>query len=148
MENELTIQQVAALTGLTEHTLRYYERAGLLDPVGRAASGHRRYTTRDIEWITFLTRLRATGMLIRQMQQYAELARRGPATAQERRLLLEAHRQAVLEHLREQEQHLALIEHKIRIYAEIEATHNGVAEGVAETATVPVGADNVPADTA
>ncbi|MEM8535189.1 MAG: MerR family transcriptional regulator, partial [Chloroflexota bacterium] len=73
MEQELTIQQVAAATGLSSYTLRYYERIGLLDPVGRATSGHRRYTTHDIEWIAFLNRLRAIGMPIRQMQEYAEL---------------------------------------------------------------------------
>jgi DNA-binding transcriptional MerR regulator len=42
MEHELTIQQVANLTGLGEHTLRYYEREGLLNPVSRSSSGHRR----------------------------------------------------------------------------------------------------------
>ena len=64
MGTDLTIQQVAALTQLSEHTLRYYERIGLLDPVNRASSGHRRYSTGDIAWIEFLTRLRTTGMPI------------------------------------------------------------------------------------
>jgi DNA-binding transcriptional MerR regulator len=49
---------------LSTHTLRYYERAGLLDPVGRAESGHRRYVAADLAWLDFLTRLRATGMAI------------------------------------------------------------------------------------
>ena len=75
METELTIQQVATLTGLSVHTLRYYERNGLLEPVNRATNGHRRYRTEDITRIEFLTRLRTTGMPIRQMQQFARLYR-------------------------------------------------------------------------
>lgn len=63
-ENNLTIQQVAAATGLTEHTLRYYERIGLIHPIVRAGSGHRRYCERDIWWIEFLMKLRNTGMSI------------------------------------------------------------------------------------
>ncbi|GAX40776.1 MerR family transcriptional regulator [Tolypothrix sp. NIES-4075] len=65
METELTIQQVATLTGLSVHTLRYYERNGLLELVNRAANGHRRYLTDDITRIEFLTRLRTTKMPIR-----------------------------------------------------------------------------------
>lgn len=64
MGTDFTIQQVAALTHLSEHTLRYYERIGLLDPIYRASSGHRRYSTHDIGWIEFLIRLRTTGMPI------------------------------------------------------------------------------------
>lgn len=64
--------QVAVVTQLSVHTLRYYERIGLVAPICRASSGHRRYSSQDIAWIEFLTRLRATGMPIRQMQQFAE----------------------------------------------------------------------------
>lgn len=61
----MTIADVAARTGLTAHTLRYYERDGLmLGDIGRASSGHRRYTRFDVAWIELVTRLRATGMPI------------------------------------------------------------------------------------
>lgn len=89
MEKAFTIQEVVARTGLSVHALRYYERAGLLPPVDRAASGHRRYTADDLNWITFLLRLRATGMSIRQMRAYADLRRQGSATASARLALLE-----------------------------------------------------------
>ncbi len=63
MDSELlTIEQVAECTGLSAHTLRYYEQIGLLDHVGRATSGHRCYAAKDLAWLEFLTRLRATGM--------------------------------------------------------------------------------------
>lgn len=113
MDRGITIQQVTERTGLSAHTLRYYERAGLLDPVGRAESGHRRYMAADLAWLDLLTRLRATGMSIRQMREFAVLRRRGPETIRERRLLLEAHGRAVRDRIRALEQNLARIDDKI-----------------------------------
>ncbi|MEM8533282.1 MAG: MerR family transcriptional regulator [Chloroflexota bacterium] len=125
MEQELTIQQVAAATGLSSYTLRYYERIGLLDPVGRATSGHRRYTTHDIEWIAFLNRLRAIGMPIRQMQEYAELRRQGACTITQRRILLEQLRTSVEEQINTLTENLEHINTKIDYYqtAEAECAH-------------------------
>ena len=76
----LTIADVAAMSGLSAHTLRYDERIGLLDPVARAHGGQRRYRGDDLAWLAFLQRLRATGMPIRGMQRFAELRRQGDAT--------------------------------------------------------------------
>lgn len=123
MEAELTIQQVAAITRLSEHTLRYYERAGLLDPVSRSSSGHRRYSASDVAWIQFLNRLRATGMPIRQMQQFAALRRQGIGTAPARRTLLMEHQMAVQERILDLQRNLAAIEDKIRYYEQLEAQH-------------------------
>ena len=73
-----SIAQAAQRCGLTTHTLRYYEREGLLlTSIGRATTGHRRYTEPDLEWITLITRLRATGMPIRDIRTYAALCRQG-----------------------------------------------------------------------
>ncbi|GIG34645.1 MerR family transcriptional regulator [Cellulomonas pakistanensis] len=114
-----TIAEAAAATGLTPHTLRYYERDGLLlEAVERASSGHRRYTERDLAWIHLLTRLRATGMPIREIREYAELVREGDGTEPRRLALLEAHRDAVRAHLAEVQEHLATIERKIDVYAD------------------------------
>ena len=82
--DQLTISDVASETGLTNHTLRYYERAGLLNGVGRNDSGHRRYTSADVEWVVLVTRLRATGMPIRKIRRYAELVRAGEGNEAER----------------------------------------------------------------
>src|SRR3954454_15693880 len=117
----LTIAEAAERTGVSVHTLRYYERIGALrEPPERAASGHRRYTERDISWITLLTRLRATGMPIATMLRYAELAREGNATAAERKALLLAHRDEVVARVAQLNQNLAMIDHKIESYEEIE----------------------------
>ena len=113
----LTIAEVAERTGLTAHTLRYYERAGLLLEVGRdASSGHRRYGERDIEWITLCTRLRATGMPIRRIREYADLVRAGEGNEADRLGILEAHREDVLDKIAELELSLERIDYKVNLY--------------------------------
>jgi DNA-binding transcriptional MerR regulator len=117
----LTIAEAAERTGISAHTLRYYERIGALrEPPGRAPSGHRRYTERDLSWIVLLTRLRATGMPIATMLRYAELARLGAATAGERRALLLAHRAEVAARIEGLQRDLAMIDRKVEIYDDIE----------------------------
>jgi DNA-binding transcriptional MerR regulator len=114
----LTISDAAAKSGISAYTLRYWERAGLLQPVSRNGSGHRRYAEEDLERIKFLTKLRATGMPIRQVRRYAELLNRGSDTEDERLALLEEHRKAVQAHLDETAGHLELIDWKIDLYRE------------------------------
>ncbi|MEO0804131.1 MAG: MerR family transcriptional regulator [Cyanobacteria bacterium J06642_2] len=124
MDTELSIQRVAALTQLSTHTLRYYERIGLLAPIERASSGHRRYSSQDIAWINFLTRLRATGMPIREMQQFAELRRQGDHTFAQRRQLLAAHQQRVHRQINELTQNLKVIQEKVQHYQELEEQYD------------------------
>ena len=114
----LTMSDAARASGVSAHTLRYYERAGLLDPVDRAASGHRRYAEEDLVRIQFLTKLRSTGMPIRQIRAYAELMRGGDETHEARLALLEEHREAVRARLAETARNLDLIDHKIDFYRE------------------------------
>jgi DNA-binding transcriptional MerR regulator len=115
----LTIAEAAQRTGLTTHTLRYYERDGLmLYEVARSSSGHRVYTERDLTWVSLLTRLRATGMPIREVKAYAALCREGDGNELERLALLEAHRARVLAQLAEVTEHLGAIDNKIGIYQE------------------------------
>ena len=103
---------------MSAHTLRYYEPAGLMRPVGREGNGHRLDSDDDLGWIEVLTRLRRTGMPIRRMRRYAELAFAGDSTAAERLALLEAHRDSVRKELAELQQNLAFIEFKVEMYKE------------------------------
>ncbi len=113
----LTIQQMAAQTGLSEHTLRYYERVGLLDSVERdPSSGHRRYAEHNLQLVGFLKCLRGTGMPIRGMQEYVRLMHGGDATIADRIALLEEHQRAIEKQLAELEQNLAAIKKKIAWY--------------------------------
>jgi DNA-binding transcriptional MerR regulator len=115
---ELTIAQAAYEAGVSVHTLRYYERTGLLAPIERNGSGHRRFTAEDVEWVTVCTKLRATGMPIRRIREYAELVREDDGNEAARLELMEAHREDVLARMAEVERNLELIEYKIRLYRE------------------------------
>jgi DNA-binding transcriptional MerR regulator len=118
MTTALTVAEAAREAGLSAHTLRYYERAGLLARVERNGSGHRRFTAEDIEWVVMVTRLRATGMPIRAIREYAELVRAGEGNERQRLALLEEHRERVLEQLATIERNLELVEYKIGLYRE------------------------------
>lgn len=111
--SDLAIGETAERTGVSAHTLRYYERAGLIDRIQRGVHGERRYARRDLEWLAFLQRLRATAMPIREMAEFAQLRRGGPATVQARRELLEKHRSRVGSEISELRGHLRAIEEKL-----------------------------------
>lgn len=117
----LTIGEAAQMLGLSEDTLRYYERAGLTPPVERASSGHRRYSEDDLRWFSFVVRMRATGMPIATLQRYAALTREGEHTAAARRAILEEHRSRVKTQIDELHGALQAIEHKIERLASGEA---------------------------
>ena len=121
MPTQITIAEAAERSGLSAHTLRYYERIGLIHPVGRGQNGHRRYGRDDIEWLEFLIKLRTTDMPIRQMVEYAELVREGPQTASRRRAMLEAHREALRERIAELEETATVIDRKIETYTQMES---------------------------
>jgi DNA-binding transcriptional MerR regulator len=111
-----SISEVADLTGLTAHTLRWYERIGLLDPVDRTHAGRRRYSDADLARLEFLGKLRLTGMSVADMLRYIELVREGPDTMDARRELLIAHRAEVRERISDLHATLAVLDHKIDVY--------------------------------
>ncbi|WP_025683214.1 MerR family transcriptional regulator [Paenibacillus maysiensis] len=123
MEKLLTIRQVADVTNLSVHTLRYYENIGLLNSIHRNKNGYRYYSPEDITWIKFLTRLKATGMSINKMIEIAELRRQGDSTITTRRVLLEEHYKEVQEHMIELQKNLNLLADKIVIYKEMEKNY-------------------------
>ncbi|MGH3487084.1 MAG: MerR family transcriptional regulator [Actinopolymorphaceae bacterium] len=116
VDGPLTVGQVATLTGLSTHTLRWYERVGLLEGVARDQSGHRQYTHVDLRRLVLLLRLRATGMPVSEMLRYAELMRAGTPTELQRVELLEAHRDRVLSHIADLHRDLDVINSKIAGY--------------------------------
>jgi DNA-binding transcriptional MerR regulator len=116
-DETFSIAETARRTGLTAHTLRYYEQQGLmLDLVERTDSTHRRYSAAAIAWIDFLTKLRSTGMSIRAMRQYTQLVGEGEGNELERLALLDEHRANVCAQLTSMKSTLAEIEAKIALY--------------------------------
>lgn len=110
--------EVSQKVGLSAHTLRWYEQMGLLDPVPRDSAGRRRYRERDVERLNLLTKMRATGMSVRDMVRYIELVREGGSTLPARLALLEEHRIGVLRQIDDLQRDLSVIDRKISIYRE------------------------------
>jgi DNA-binding transcriptional MerR regulator len=110
-----SISQAAEKCGLSQHTLRWYERIGLVGPVARGADGRRRFSDKDLDWLTLITRLRETGMPVKDMQRYAELVRSGVGE-EERLELLKRHREEVRLALAAQRDCLKLLNSKIDTY--------------------------------
>ncbi|MEV8287151.1 MULTISPECIES: MerR family transcriptional regulator [Streptomyces] len=116
-EDQYTISEVVTFTGLTAHTLRWYERIGLMPHVDRSHTGQRRFTNRDLDWLTFVGKLRLTGMPVADMVRYAELVREGEHTFEQRQELLERTRRDVRTRITELQDTLAVLDYKIDFYA-------------------------------
>ncbi|REG82129.1 MerR family transcriptional regulator [Marinomonas pollencensis] len=102
--------------GLSSHTLRYYEKIGLLNQVQRNASGHRVYGKKEEVWVGFIKRLKETGMPLEEVLRYATLREAGGSTLLERQHLLEKHREGLMRHIEQQQAHLSVLEEKIDLY--------------------------------
>lgn len=120
-----TISEVAEHTGLSAHTLRWYERIGLMPHVDRTHTGQRRFTNRDLDWLSLVSKLRLTGMSVADMVRYAEMVREGESTFAERERLLTAHREDVRQRIAELQGTLDLLDHKIDIYADARRASEG-----------------------
>jgi DNA-binding transcriptional MerR regulator len=113
----MKIGDLAKRTGLSTHTLRYYERIGLLPYADRDRSGQRDFDASILRWIEFLGRLKTTGMPIRDMLRYAALRDEGDATGTSRRQMLEVHREQVRTQIAELQECLLVLDTKIAGYA-------------------------------
>lgn len=111
----LGIAEVAELLDISAHTLRYYERCGLIE-VARDGLDHRRYDDAAVRRIVFLTRMRLSGMPMRDLQHYVELVDGGEHTVPERLDMLVGHRDAVRRRIRELQLSLVATEYKIATY--------------------------------
>jgi DNA-binding transcriptional MerR regulator len=117
MEPCLSIGQVAERTGLSIHALRFYEREGLLaTPVHRGPGGRRSYSEWDVEWLEVCVKLRASGMPLNAIRQYADLVSKGSGNEEDRLSLLREHQAQVRAQLAELADCLDLITFKIGLY--------------------------------
>lgn len=114
----MKIGELARRSGLTVHTIRYYERIGLLPFAERDGSSHRDYEASILVWIEFLGRLKTTGMPIRDMLRYANLRERGVETEAERCEMLERHREVVRTQVAELQACLLVLDTKIAGYGD------------------------------
>lgn len=99
MMEGMSIKQFSQLTGITADTLRYYEKIGLLPPVPRTESGIRSYDANSLAWVQLIQQLKASGLMLEEIQEYIRLARAGNATLEKRKNLLFHSRQALQQKL-------------------------------------------------
>ncbi len=111
----LGVTEAAALVSLSPHTLRYYEREGLVRP-HRDPSGYRVYSAFDLRRLVFLTRMRVSGMTMRDLKRYIGLVEQGDETIAERRKIMLDQRERIKLELRELALALETTEYKIRSY--------------------------------
>jgi len=131
-DRDLTVQQVVEMTGLSEHTLRYYERLGLLKSIRRdLSSGHRRYSIDDVARLETLACLRATGMSLEEMRQYMGLISQGRAAAEQQRSLLESHKVVLAEKMRQMQRNLDYLDYKIAYWNAVQAGDDQLAADIA-----------------
>lgn len=120
----LGVKQTSEKTGLSEHTLRYYERIGLIGPVKRTTGGKRQYSDQDLEWIGFLKCLRSTGMSIEHMVEYARYLHEGDENFKQRLGLMREHKSVILSRMDELKKFLEAIEWKINYYTDLKEKYN------------------------
>lgn len=112
---KIRIGELAARTGRSVHTIRWYEQQGLLPPVPRLGT-HRIYSNRHVEWLELMERLRASGMSVADLRRYTALAQRGAARLEETRAVLIAHQARVAQMIAEWQRAQVLVEEKIAFY--------------------------------
>lgn len=121
---ELEINKAAEFARLKPHTLRYYESIGLIEGIKRNSAGKRLYSESDLKWLEVINRLRATGMSISKMQEYARLRRMGDATITERKNIMNDHLNAIEREIKVLLETKDYVAKKVRIYEEMEKKMN------------------------
>jgi DNA-binding transcriptional MerR regulator len=118
LEPDLTIGEVSALTGLTTHTLRFYEQEGLfVAPVRRDSAGRRVFAQNEVQWLKVCVKLRSSQMPLPDIRHYAQLVLAGPGNEDERLSILRRHEQRVQQQVAELNEALDVIHRKVEIYA-------------------------------
>lgn len=129
-QTSLSISEMAEETGVTSHTLRYYERVGLIRPVARNSRNQRQYSAAEIEWVKFLLRLRETDMPIAQMRRYAQLRELGPSTTRQRLGLLTIHQASLRRQIAALRSHEQALATKISTYQQLLAASEDQNQGM------------------
>lgn len=115
----MTIQEVSNSTGLSKHTLRYYEKLGLIGPVKKGQSNYREYSKKDLNRIEFIINMRNAGMSLVNLKEYINLTTQGDVTIEERRSILLKNKNKIAEEISVLEKSMYYIDYKIENYDSI-----------------------------
>lgn len=113
---KITIKEVSTRYDISQDTLRYYERTGMIPPVTRTAGGIRDFREEDLSWVELALCLRSAGLSVEAISEYVRLARQGDGTIQDRLALLERQREALLDRQRRIAGALDRLNYKIERY--------------------------------
>lgn len=128
MGGGFSISEVAEVTGLTQYTLRYYEKEGLLPNVHKTASGMRLYSKDDLNWLSMIECLKATGLSLKGIKQYIDWYKEGDSTLEKRLDMFQTQKKELTRKMKELMEHLEKINFKIKLY------ENAVQQGSLEKA--------------
>jgi DNA-binding transcriptional MerR regulator len=118
-----TIKQVSQRTNLSDHTLRYYDREGLMPLLKRSASGIRNYSENDICWIELINCLKNSGMSLGEIKEFMNLCLKGEETCEERKEILQKHKENILSQIERLNNSLGIIDYKLDHYKQIGIFH-------------------------
>lgn len=113
-----TIREVCKKTGLSAHTLRYYEKEGLLTDIGRSAGGFRQYSEEDLEWLGLICCLKNTGMSLQEIARFVHLTQQGDDTLKDRVALLREHRDNMIARMADMQRNLDKVTRKLNFFSE------------------------------
>lgn len=119
-----TIGQAAQKMGLTAHTLRYYDKEGLLPFVAKSSSGLRIFADSDIEWLVMIECLKGTGMSLKDIKQYIDWFIEGDSTLELRLEMFKKQKAKLEEQMSQLKKHLEKIDFKIAYYTDAVAHGN------------------------
>lgn len=118
----MTIKEVSEKFNISQDTLRYYERVGVIPIVHRNKNGIRAYTEEDIAWVKNAICMRNAGLSIDVLVEYLRLFQQGDDTIHERYELLSAQKEMLLEKKKKLEETIDKLDYKINIYKTAEET--------------------------
>ena len=127
-----TTAKAAEKIGISAHTLRFYDKEGLLPNVGRDEHGNRRFTDNDLQWLSLLQCLKNTGMSLKDIKRFAECTTIGDDTIDERLALFESQTENVKQQIAELQRYLGLLEYKLAFYQKAKELGSGEAVGLPE----------------
>ncbi len=114
------ISEISERSGLSIHTLRYYEKEGLLINISRNESGRRVYSETDLEWLTWIQRLKSTGMSLDDIKHFSELRLIGDSSIPDRKNMLISHSKKLKSDIQRLKEELDIVEYKVKAYEEKE----------------------------
>ncbi|AIQ62586.1 HTH-type transcriptional regulator AdhR [compost metagenome] len=111
-----TINEVATACNVSAHTIRFYDKEGLLPFVTRNSTRNRQFSEADLEMMKLICCLKNSGMQVKEIKQYIDLCMQGEETAQARRELMVDHRKAILKQIDDYKKNLNIVDLKIAFY--------------------------------